>query len=905
MHDVDHVVVHTAAHVLTGNGTRIHQVVLDPDQVDTELTSLIVEQALQAGHRLAADVLIHDNNVRVEVLALSPQLAQNVIVAAVGVAAHDHALVQTAEVVDGLFLVGGVEHLGHIQRFHLGQRVDAPAVGQPVGEVGVEVGRAAPDECAVLLIAADVCGQLLLVGLHHGLADLALRLQTFGEQAAVHLVVPLTEQLEGGTDQLRIMGLVDLPLLHLESGALVHLLHGGEVSVPVPGLTGEALDPVDAVLHVGSRHLGGVLVVVTDGHAQRVARHELAEAAILEGRRHDGTVARHGGGDEALAAHRVLVLDRAAALSRRQRAGIGREAVALDGVDVRDEGQLVHFGDHEDRDHLVRDAKQVREAGHHLRHRHFVEHDDALVDLLVAADLCVRHDEVGDQILGPVGNGDPHIKVSLQQLAAAAEHAAVDHSRGGQVGSEPVVLEHGQHNGHGVLHDHVEHAAPDLQPADKVVADALEALPLTAGKRDSVFLIQVTEVTVAVHEPIDLGAGVHGGEFLELGRDAVLIALEAQLGLGCDLGPVDILDHALPDLQVRGDIFLHPCNVTFQHLFVLLRSLMNLLDLKALDKGLQSRAELTGGASHVRAVDGQDRPAILFVHDMACQRALECPEIAELHGFVDDAFGTVLGGETVDRVAALLDLLLAHVTRALRSLQVVGADLRKDIVRVVELDDFTARRAAEAETVGNDHRAGVFDHAGHVEVVDLGADEGHTAAIPRLGVDFSLLDLCQRFLQVREDLALRAAVSNQVEDMELITGDGRILELAHVADLGDDLADLIVLGNSLAQRLVGRIHAVGLGQNVQEAVADLRDVVLEGVVLDFVRDVAVGNEHLLVGHVGGSDQLDVLHAAVHLRAGVHTSDGVEEVIAALDRTLHECSAVLAGVVGHVVGCDVE
>ena len=105
--------------------------------------------------------------------------------------------------------------------------------------------------------------------------------------------------------------------------------------------------------------------------------------------------------------------------------------------------------------------------------------------------------------------------------------------------------------------------------------------------------------------------------------------------------------------------------------------------------------------------------------------------------------------------------------------------------------------------------------------------------------------------------------------------------------------------------LVGRIHAVGLGQHVQEAVADLLDVVLEGVVLDFVRDVAVGNQHLLVGHVGGSDQLDVLHAAVHLRAGVHTSDGVEEVIAALDRTLHECSAVLAGVVGHVVGCDVE
>ena len=290
---------------------------------------------------------------------------------------------------------------------------------------------------------------------------------------------------------------------------------------------------------------------------------------------------------------------------------------------------------------------------------------------------------------------------------------------------------------------------------------------------------------------------------------------------------------------------------------------------------------------------------------MADEGALERPEIAELHCFVDDALGIVVLGQLIGNVAALLDLLLAHVARALGDLQVVRADLGKDVVLIVELDDLAARRGAEAETVGNDERAGLLDHAGHVQIVDLGADDGDAGTIPRFRIDLALLDLLQGLLQIGKDLRLRAAVSHEVQDVELITGDGRVLHLTHLADLGDDLADFVVLLHGLAKRLVRRINAVCLFQDVQETVADLGDIVLQGIVRDLVRDVGMGHKDLLLWHIRNGKKLNVLHAAVHLGAGVYTGDGVEEVVASLNGALDERTAVLTGVVGHVVGRNVK
>ena len=49
----------------------------------------------------------------------------------------------------------------------------------------------------------------------------------------------------------------------------------------------------------------------------------------------------------------------------------------------------------------------------------------------------------------------------------------------------------------------------------------------------------------------------------------------------------------------------------------------------------------------------------------------------------------------------------------------------------------------------------------------------------------------------------------------------------------------------------------------------------------------------------------MFHAAVHHRAGVHTDQRVKILIAALDGALEQGAGKLAGVVGHVVGRDVD
>ena len=139
--------------------------------------------------------------------------------------------------------------------------------------------------------------------------------------------------------------------------------------------------------------------------------------------------------------------------------------------------------------------------------------------------------------------------------------------------------------------------------------------------------------------------------------------------------------------------------------------------------------------------------------------------------------------------------------------------------------------------------------------------------------------------------------------MELVTGDDGVVSLAHLAHLGDDGADLVVLGDGCADSGVGGIHAVNLGQLVEHMDTHLLDVGVESVVGDFVGDVAVGNEE--AGLLVYLEDLKVLHCAVHHGAGINAYHSVEELVAALDAALYECTGEFAGVVGHVVGCDVD
>ena len=139
--------------------------------------------------------------------------------------------------------------------------------------------------------------------------------------------------------------------------------------------------------------------------------------------------------------------------------------------------------------------------------------------------------------------------------------------------------------------------------------------------------------------------------------------------------------------------------------------------------------------------------------------------------------------------------------------------------------------------------------------------------------------------------------------MELIAGDDRVVGLAHLADLGDDGADLIMYLHRFADGGVGGIHAVGLGQPVQYPQAHLLHIGVQGIVGDLVGNVAVGDEE--IGLFVDFENLKVLHGSVHHGAGVNTDHGVQELIAALNASLNQSPGVLAGVVGHVVGGDID
>ena len=284
--------------------------------------------------------------------------------------------------------------------------------------------------------------------------------------------------------------------------------------------------------------------------------------------------------------------------------------------------------------------------------------------------------------------------------------------------------------------------------------------------------------------------------------------------------------------------------------------------------------------------------------DVAGQRALEAPEVAELDVLVDNAVGVELPGQAICGLAALEDLLVGHEARAFARDEVVAADLDESGLLVVQLYHFPAGEHAEAEAVERYERACILEHAGKVGVVHLGADDAHTAAVPGLRVDLAVADFLQGLLQVGQDELLRTAEAYHVDDVELVAGDGRILELAELAYLRYDPADLVVAGHGITQSGVGNVHAQLLVHRVEHPVLHLGDVVLEGVVRILIRDIRVGNEEIRLLYA--LEQLDILHAAVHLRAGVDAADAVQEVVAALDCPLQQCAAVLTGVVRHVI-----
>ena len=284
---------------------------------------------------------------------------------------------------------------------------------------------------------------------------------------------------------------------------------------------------------------------------------------------------------------------------------------------------------------------------------------------------------------------------------------------------------------------------------------------------------------------------------------------------------------------------------------------------------------------------------------MRGKRALIAPKFTELHLLIDNALGIVFLGKLIDKIVPAVDLILRHIARTLARFLIKAADLVERRLSVAEDDLLSAGERAEAEAVGNDERAGLLDGAREVKIVDLASDDHDARAMRRLCVGNASFDLLERLAQLVENKRLRAAVGNKAQNVELIARYGRICELAHIADLGDDAADLVVLGNGFAYGSIGNVRAVSLVQRLKHLFCDLVFVMLEAVGRDLERHVDEGHEEIFVLHQ--LQDLKMLERAVHLGARLAAGKRRQEVIAALDAALDKRLGVAAQIVCHVVG----
>ena len=139
--------------------------------------------------------------------------------------------------------------------------------------------------------------------------------------------------------------------------------------------------------------------------------------------------------------------------------------------------------------------------------------------------------------------------------------------------------------------------------------------------------------------------------------------------------------------------------------------------------------------------------------------------------------------------------------------------------------------------------------------------------------------------------------------MELVACNGSIIELAQLADLADDAADLVVFLHRLADGGVGRVDPVALFHHVEQADAHLLDILANGVILHLEGHIGVRDEEVRL--FVELEYFEMLVKAVHHRAGVHACKTIEEVVASLHTALKQGAGKLAGVVRHIVGRHVD
>ena len=142
-------------------------------------------------------------------------------------------------------------------------------------------------------------------------------------------------------------------------------------------------------------------------------------------------------------------------------------------------------------------------------------------------------------------------------------------------------------------------------------------------------------------------------------------------------------------------------------------------------------------------------------------------------------------------------------------------------------------------------------------------------------------------------------LTDQLDHMELIAGDGRIVQLTEIADLGNGTAQVVVLFHRRAQSLVGDIDAVDLMELVQHLLLQLGLVIVKAGLIALHGRVDDGDKEALVLH--RLQQEEMLLHPLHGGAALRSEQGAQIVEAALDGPLQNTADIGTVAVGHVVG----
>lgn len=156
---------------------------------------------------------------------------------------------------------------------------------------------------------------------------------------------------------------------------------------------------------------------------------------------------------------------------------------------------------------------------------------------------------------------------------------------------------------------------------------------------------------------------------------------------------------------------------------------------------------------------------------------------------------------------------------------------------------------------------------------------------------FLSFKLLKRFTELIHDEVLRAGLAHKLDDMELIAGDDRVVRLAHIADLGDYAAQLVVALYRFQYLFLGKVDAVDLGKRRYDLLLDLTAEV-SGVPLALLdRHIYAGDKELFVRN--DLAILKILLHAVHGGAAFLTYQCGEEVVASLKCALKDTLGVRA------------